>query len=37
MTLRMPVEFQASFDVVVGSGHAGCESAIAITQKQEFC
>ena len=30
MTLRMPVEFQASFDViVVGAGHAGCEAALA--------
>jgi tRNA uridine 5-carboxymethylaminomethyl modification enzyme len=30
MTLRMPVEFQDSFDViVVGAGHAGCEAALA--------
>ncbi len=33
MTLRMPVEFQASFDViVVGAGHAGCEMAISFGQ-----
>lgn len=30
MTLRIPVEFQDSFDViVVGAGHAGCEAALA--------
>ncbi|MFM7578670.1 MAG: FAD-dependent oxidoreductase, partial [Microcystaceae cyanobacterium] len=30
MTLRLPVEFQDHFDViVVGAGHAGCEAALA--------
>lgn len=30
MPLRLPVEFQDSFDViVVGAGHAGCEAALA--------
>ena len=30
MTLRLPIDFQDAFDViVVGAGHAGCEAALA--------